>query len=91
MSSDSDMSVAGREMTQLHKERHLAWHEVNMQVLDASGVPYTSTNDGENLLFREAGKPKADFFPSTGRWRVGTKVYRGGAKAFLAWWKKASV
>jgi hypothetical protein len=49
--------------------------------------------DGDGAcLFREPGKPRVDFYPSTGRWRtVGRepeKVHRGGARAFIAWYAK---
>jgi hypothetical protein len=70
-----------REQTRL---RHQQWHKDNRAVIDASGTPYSDR--GETLLFR--GAVKADFYPSTGRWRSGGKTYRGGAQSFLNWLKK---
>lgn len=62
------------------------------RVLAESGLKFTSSNDGENLMFREPGKPKVDFYPSSGRWKVagigGGKVMEGGVKVFLDWYAK---
>jgi hypothetical protein len=81
-----DMAEAGKAMTQMRKDRHNVWHEANLKIIEASGIPYESANKGEALLFR--GLNKADFYPSTGRWRSQNKTYRGGAKAFLKWWEQ---
>jgi len=73
-----------------HRQRqHADWKERNLAALNASAVIFTTTNNGETLLFRESGKPKVDFYPSTGRWRVAglTKTLRGGARAFLSWYE----
>jgi hypothetical protein len=83
-----DQAEYGAAMQQARKDRHQEWYRLNMEVLNASGLMFGSANRGEALLFRDYGKPKADFYPSTGRWRSGNKTYSGGAKAFLAWWKK---
>jgi hypothetical protein len=70
--------------------KHAEWKQKNMRVLSESGAIFTVTNTGETLLFRMAGYPKADFYPSTGRWRVVgvKKTFSGGATAFLTWYKK---
>lgn len=85
-----DMADDFAAMKSHRQERHADWKQRNLAVLNASGVIFTTTNYGETLLFREAGKPKADFYPSTGRWRVAglTKTFRGGAEAFLRWYEK---
>lgn len=73
------------------QERHLKWHQRNVAALVTSGLKYRSVNDGESLLFREPGKPKVDFYPSTGRWRIvgaQSKTFRGGAAAFIGWYAK---
>ncbi len=62
-----------------------------LELLTASSVPFTITNHGQTLLFREFGKPPVDFYPSTGKWRVAqpsSKTYSGGGKAFLSWYAK---
>ena len=45
------------------------------------------------LLFRENGKPKVDFYPHTGRWRVPDKneLRSGGAEDFLNWYDKQKI
>lgn len=74
------------------KDKHLAWKEANLAILRASGVPLVGRE--EACLFREDGKPRVDFYPSTGRWRVvgdgRNKTFRGGAAAFLKWYAKRS-
>lgn len=81
-----DMTEGFREMTRERKERHAKWHERNRAIIEAANLRYT--DKGEALLFREKNKPKSDFYPSTGRWKVGNQVYRGGAIAFLEWYRK---
>ena len=39
------------------------------------------------FLLRESGRPKVDFYPHTGRWKVGNKMHRGGAMAFHKWYQ----
>ena len=73
------------------KERRRANKPDNAQAIAESGVPHTVTNNGEAILFRQAGKPDADFYPSTGRWRSGGRTYNGGAVAFLRWYAKRGV
>lgn len=93
MSRDSDTAMDGRALDESRKARHADWCRVNTGEIEASGIEHASKNSGESLLFRERGKPKVDFFPSTGRWRVAgqTRTYRGGAVAFLAWYRYAEV
>lgn len=71
--------------------RHAEWKQKNMAVLGESGAIFTVTNHGETLLFRQPGKPKVDFYPSTGRWRIvgaTSKTFSGGAQSFLNWYAK---
>lgn len=67
------------------QQRHARWKEENLRILRESGLPFTERP--EACLFRSATGPRADFYPSTGRWRVpgGKRTFRGGARAFLAW------
>ena len=85
-----DMAEGFRAMTADRQARHAKWKEQNTEVIANSGIPYEVRP--ESLLFRERGMRKVDFFPSTGRWIAHQttskkrQVFRGGAKAFLAWY-----
>lgn len=74
------------------KQKHAEWKERNLKTLLNSNnvTKLTIKSDGEVVLLREPGKPKVDFYPSTGRWRAAgqAKTYRGGAEAFLNWYAK---
>ena len=80
-----------REVRKDTKTRHARWHAQNRAILETSELAYT--DKGEALLFRNPGKPSCDFYPSTGRWKVndgdGT-MRRGGARAFITWYAKAT-
>jgi hypothetical protein len=41
-----------------------------------------------SILFRFPDKPKADFFPTTNKWRSGNRNFYGDARAFINWYKK---
>lgn len=77
-----DMGEVFREMQKEKQERHAKWHKENRELIQKSGIPFTDR--GEALLFRFS-TVKADFYPSTGRWRAHSKTFKGGAKAFLGW------
>jgi len=70
------------------QNRHAEWKQKNTQILLDTDYEFKATNNGENLVFREKGKPRVDFYPSTGRWRdVDTKrTFRGGPRTFLKWY-----
>lgn len=86
---DNDISETYAAMNQEKRERHAEWKRLNTIALEESGIPYRVAGP-ETFIFREVGKPKVDFYPSTGRWREMSsgKTFRGGAKAFIAWYKK---
>ena len=88
-----DMAGDFAAMKAHRQEQHAEWKRKNMEVLDASALKFRETNYGETILFRESGKPKVDFYPSTGRWRVAglTKTFRGGAESFVRWYEKQEV
>jgi hypothetical protein len=90
-----DMSDDFAAMKAHTQAKHAEWKQKNMNVLSNSGAVFTITNNGETLLFRMTGYPKVDFYPSTGRWRIVSgnngKPFRGGAAAFLTWYKKQAV
>ena len=96
MGDMGDMGDVFREMTRLKKERHENWNKSNKLILmdarTAGIVDFKEASGGECMLFREKGKPKVDFYPSTGRWRRsdcrGSKAIGGGAEAFLNWYAK---
>ena len=85
----SDLGDGFKDMKRDRQDRHARMHSENREVINACGIPFTDL--GEALLFRERGKPKVDFYPSTGRWRVPSdrQTHRGGARAFLQWYAKA--
>lgn len=87
---DGGMSEFWDAVREDRRSRHAQNKTSNTQIIVSSGLTYQSKNHGENLLFRNPGKPKVDFFPSTGRWREVTqnKNYSGGAEAFLSWYRK---
>ncbi len=82
-----DMGDDFRAMREHRKQQHADWHRENRALIDASGIPYTDRD--EALLFRLDGV-RADFYPSTGRWRVpgGKRTFSGGAQKFIAWLRK---
>ena len=79
-----------KDFRQMKQDRHAAMKEKNLSIIIESGIPFI--NKGETLLFREPGKTKVDFYPSTGRWKFmrngQTRIYSGGAVKFLEWYKK---
>ena len=77
-----------RDLTEERKKRHQEWHVANMRILEAAPFKYTVTAKGTCLLFREIGKPNVDFYPHTGRWKAGARMYSGGAAAFVKWYQK---
>ena len=87
-----DMGEVFSVMREATRERHANWKQKNMEILNASGLKFTVTNNGETICFRESGKPRVDFYPSTGRWRVvgngNSKALSGGAQKFLDWYEK---
>lgn len=84
---DDDLASDYRAMKEEKKRRHAEWYATNMQLLEKSGLKYRSVSGGQTLLFREPNKPKIDFYPSTGRWRVaGQRAVSGGAKKFIDWY-----
>jgi hypothetical protein len=79
------MAESFKEMREIKRRRHQGWREKNLKILHQSGATFTDAGGG-TLLFREQGYPKVDFYPSTGRWKCGDRVFSGGADAFLTWY-----
>ena len=84
-----DMGDDFAAMKAHRQQQHADWKQKNTAILESGGLNLTVTNYGETILFRESGKPMVDFYPSTGRWRVAgvTRTFRGGADAFLNWYR----
>jgi hypothetical protein len=74
------------------KQRRRRERNEELGLIEKSGLlaRCREANCGESLLFREPGKPKADFYPSTGAWRVAgvAQTFHGGARGFIAWYAK---
>ncbi|WP_454691178.1 hypothetical protein [Achromobacter aloeverae] len=87
---DFDWKAYQQAMKEDRQARHSRWKQDNTAAIAASGIPHRSTNNGETILFRQPGKPKVDFYPSTGRARIDGTAARsfGGARSFLAWYAK---
>lgn len=86
-----EMSEMFGAMREARRQQHADWKIKNKEILNASGLTFSVANRGETLCFREAGKPKVDFYPSTGRWRVvgsNSKAKGGGAQKFLDWYRE---
>lgn len=75
-----------KAMKQRAQQRHADNYTKNLEILFESRIPFELKVTV--ALFREWKKPKVDFYPHTGRWKVQNKVYSGGADSFLAWYKK---
>jgi hypothetical protein len=76
-----------RQFKELRQERHRQWREINTNILDVCGIPYRKADVfGNCYLIREEGKPKVDFYPSTGRWVSGGQTFSGGASKFIKWY-----
>lgn len=87
-----DMGDDFRAMREAKRDQHAEWKKTNTELLAASGLQFESRNAGECLVFRENGKPKVAFYPSTGRWVVsGRGSMHGGARTFMAWYQKQTL
>lgn len=84
-----DMADDFAAMKAHKQQQHADWKRKNMEILNASTLIFVTTNGGETLCFREPNKPRVDFYPSTGRWRIpGTSItFSGGASKFLRWYR----
>ena len=85
--SMGDMADGFDAISEERKNRHQSAKEKNTEILNASTIHFDWVNS-ETAIIREPLKPKVDFYPSTGRWKVGAKMYSGGAKSFLKWYAK---
>jgi hypothetical protein len=79
------------------RARHVRRAEEELTVLRASGLRFSLRESPDGLLgaavlVREPGKPRVDFYLSTGGWRVvgagASRRMRGGARAFIVWYAR---
>lgn len=77
-----------RLLRKRRQQNHQEWAAANLAVLQMSGLTYTVRPDA--LIFREPGKPRVNFFLTTGRWYdiEANKTFRGGATKFVEWYAK---
>lgn len=85
------MIAAGECAREERQARHACWKAENLAALRASGLRFGERP--EMLLFREPGKPRVNFYPSTGRWAIpdrnGGRCCGGGhAARFIDWYRK---
>jgi hypothetical protein len=87
----SDLGDDFKALREYHQERKFDNFTVNMEVLFDSEFNFprrfTVNEENRQVLFREKKKPKVNFYPSTDKWVVGVRVYRGDATKFLEWYR----
>lgn len=83
--------AAGEFSREDRQERHARWYAENMAILRASGLRFRE--HATSVVFRDPGKPKVEFYPHAGSWRIpnrngGRICGRGGAAKFIAWYAR---
>jgi len=64
-------------------------YEKNIEYLKSTGIPFIVRDSA--VLFRNEGKPVVDFYPGTGNWKVGVRMFReGSVKKFIEWYNKTT-
>lgn len=88
----SDQVEVFQAMREARRQQHREWKRLNVEALRKHGLFGRSTNNGECLTFHygysRGRRIKADFYPSTGRWRSDGRTYSGGGEKFAAWWNQ---
>ena len=82
-----DMGEVFRDMRSIKKEHKVKQLEKNKHFIDQNGLEYHLVNYGTTMLFREPGKPKVDYYPSTNKWKCGIKFYHGNVVDFVEWYE----
>lgn len=85
-----DMGDMYRDFDEIKKERKAKRENKNMQIIrdwieEDKKRSLFIVNKPHSILFRFPDKPKADFYPTTNKWRSRNKTYYGDAKQFLKW------
>jgi len=80
-----DMKEFFKDLNRRSKDARVMRREINIAIMQKSSLTYK--DNGVSLLFRDENKPKVDFYPGTGRWKVHNVVYKGGADKFIEWYR----
>jgi hypothetical protein len=82
----------------MKRQQRQAIRDNNTKTLDALGLNYELRNNGAVILLREYGKPKADYYPGTNKWKVirgdheRDNIYKtGDINAFIDWYQQIEV
>ena len=82
--------TAVNETTQMWKDYHAEQaekrsirKEANLAILRATTIPFEYRNGGDVVLLRSTSYPAIDFYPSTDRWKIGSKPGTGDASALV--------
>jgi len=71
-----DMADSFNALKQYNKDRRADNTKANTETLKLAGVVFESKNYGAHLIIQGA-KGKADFWPSTGKWRDRNNRWHG--------------
>lgn len=84
------MMSSVNEVTEMWREVHLDQQKAramrktwNLGVLANSDVKMEFRNDSDVVLIRDRRYPAVDFWPSTNKWKLGTRLMMGDAEALL--------
>lgn len=84
MSYDSDIAESFRELKKSRTLKKVANLEISTKWLIESGVEFESKNGGTHLIILIDGLRFADFWPSTGKWKLrSSNKYNRGIKRLL--------
>lgn len=70
-------------LKQYHKEKKMSRKEVNMQIINDSGLLHKV--DANGSVIAPCSNGKAIFYPSTNKWQYKQCVYYGDAAKFIAY------
>ena len=84
----NEVSEMWRDWKDYKQRRHRSRMFNNTNILEKSGLEYEVKNEGEDFIFRKRGRPKVNFYPSTGRWYSLDlqQTFSGGARKFIKWY-----
>ena len=83
-----DMREAFDDLREFQKSEKEMRMKVNLAAINISGIDYTPNNNGYQLNFYLDELPAISFYPSTNKWVMLGRSYRGNAESFLKWLKK---
>ena len=84
---DNDITEMWKDIKKDRQVKHQQWNKDNLRIIEESCIICKIVSE-ECICFRL--KKKADFYPSTGRWKdlKTGKMKSGGAIRFLEWYNK---